>query len=173
MKKNCYFIKKMLLLPKIKAMVKVVKGRYDTLNHKTKEDNMATENGKSYRYEKIEQAIVERIHSLADKYRENAERVRVDHDEDGRWHEWTVSESQIDDEAYTDACEKFMDRIDDLGSEELYWTMEIILSDNFDYEPSQRNPYAIRKPKAIEVSSDEEINPFKLMALQKKFNDRG
>ena len=168
MKKKYDFVKKMLILPKLKAMVEVVGGRYDSLrgNHKTKEDNMATENSKSYRYDRIEQAVVERIHTLADRYRESAERVRADHDEEGRWHEWTVSESQIDEEAYQDACQKFMDSVDDsMGSDELYWIFEIMLTDNFDYTPSQRNPYAIRKPNAIETDPEAPINPYKLMAL--------
>lgn len=148
MKKNAIFEKKVLLLSKIKAMVKIVGGNTSLRYHRTKEDKMVTESSKSYRYEKIAETIVERIHALADEYREKVE--------------------DNDQVAYEQACKKFIEATKNAyGETELFWVFEIILEDSFDYEPSARNPYAVRKPKT-EPDEKQIINPYKLM-LQSQF----
>lgn len=148
MKKNTIFEKKVLLLSKIKAMVKIVGGNTSLRYHRKKEDKMVTESSKSYRYEKIAETIVERIHALADEYREKVE--------------------DNDQVAYEQACQKFMEATKNAyGETELFWVFEIILEDSFDYEPSARNPYAVRKPKT-ELDEEQIINPYKLM-LQSQF----
>lgn len=148
MKKNAIFEKKVLLLPKIKAMVKVVGGNTNLRNHKPKEDKMVTESSKSYRYDKIADTIVERIHAMADEYRENVE--------------------DNDQVAYEQACKKFIDTTRTAyGETELFWVFEIILEDSFDYEPSARNPYAVRKTKQG-IEEQHLINPYKLI-LERQF----
>lgn len=148
MKKIAIFEKKVLLLPKIMAMVKLVGGNTSLRNHKQKEDKMVTESSKSYRYDKIADTIVERIHSMADEYRENVE--------------------DNDQVAYEQACKKFIDATKNAyGETELFWVFEIILEDSFDYEPSARNPYAVRKPKK-DVEEQHLINPYKLI-LENQF----
>lgn len=143
MKKNTIFEKKVLLLSKIKAMVKVVGGNTSLRYHRKKEDKMVTESSKSYRYEKIAETIVERIHALADEYRDNVE--------------------DNDQVAYEQACKKFIDATRTAyGETEMYWIFEIILQDSFDYEPSARNPYAVRKPKT-DVEEKHLIDPYKLI----------
>lgn len=148
MKKNAIFEKKVLLLPKIMAMVGIVGGNTSLRNHKPKEEKMVTESSKSYRYEKIAETIVERIHAMADEYRE-----KVDDN---------------DQLAYEQACKRFMEATSTAyGQTEMYWIFEIILEDSFDYEPSLRNPYAVRKPKK-DVEEQHLINPYKLM-LENQF----
>ena len=143
MKKIAIFIKKVLILPKIMAMVKVVGGNTNLQNHKQKEKKMVTESSKSYRYDKIAETIVERIHAMADEYMENVE-----------------NNDQV---AYEQACKKFIDATRTAyGETELFWVFEIILEDSFDYEPSARNPYAVRKPKA-DVEEKHLIDPYKLI----------
>lgn len=148
MKKIAIFEKKVLLLPKIMAMVKVVGGNTNLRNHKQKEKKMVTESSKSYRYDKIADTIVERIHALADEYRENVE--------------------DNDQVAYEQACKKFIDATRTAyGETELFWVFEIILEDSFDYEPSARNPYAVRKPKQG-IEGQHLIDPYKLI-LENQF----
>ena len=143
MKKNTIFEKKVLLLSKIKAIVKVVGGNTSLRYHRKKEDKMVTESSKSYRYEKIVETIVERIHAIADEYRETVE--------------------DNDQLAYEQACQKFIEATKNAyGETEMYWIFEIILQDSFDYEPSARNPYAVRKPKA-DVEEEHLIDPYKLI----------
>lgn len=151
MKKNTIYAKKCLLFPKIMATIASVGGTKNRLqNHKTKEIRMVTESVKSYRYEKIESAIVESVHELADKYKEKI----------------GCCDEEKDQEAYTNACNMLMEDIAKaFGNREMYWIYEVILQESFDYEPSQRNPYAIRKPKE-KIEESHIIDPYKLMVQQ-------
>lgn len=145
----------MLLFPKTMAMVRIVGGINNGLqNHKTKEKTMVQESSKSYRYEKMCEAIINRIHKIADK---KAEDIRF---ESGFKNE-IIEEEEIDVQAYEYACKEFMKFIEGLaGQDELYWLVEIILEDAFDYTPSQRNPFAVRK---ISAEKSKVINPYKMM----------
>lgn len=151
MKKNTIFEKKCLIFPKIMATISNVGGIKTRLqNHKTKEIRMVTESVKSYRYEKIESAIVERVHELADNYKEKI----------------GCFDEEKDQEAYSAACQVLMDNVATaFGKGEMYWIYEVILQESFDYEPSQRNPYAIRKPKD-DIEESHIMDPYKLMVQQ-------
>jgi len=124
-----------------------------------------SETAKDVRYDKIQAAIESQIHKLADQYRETADRVRCDHDEDGNWHEWHVSETQIDDESYEWACEKLLEKIEDtFDDEELYWIVDIMLEENFDHKACSNNPYAVHKTEQKKESKiGAELTPFGIM----------
>lgn len=108
---------------------------------------MVTESSKSYRYEKIADAITERVHKLADLYKVS---------------DPSKNSIEFDNEAYAWACQKQMKDIRaTFGDGPLYWIVEIILQDSFDYQPEYRNPYALHKRK--EPDMEIIINPYKLM----------
>ena len=112
---------------------------------------------KNYRYDKIQQAIEECIHRLADEYMEKNNDARVS--DFGT--EYTPSEETLTDEAYEHACEQFLSKIDDVfGSQELYWIIDLMLSENFECTPHPRNPYTVRKTKPSIMA---ELTPFGLM----------
>ena len=147
MKKNTILSKKWLLLPKIVSMVGIVGVSNSLLDHNKKEENMVTESSKSYRYEKIADAITERVHQLADLYKASNTNNEV---------------KDIDQESYNWACQKQMKDIKaTFGDGPFYWIVEIILQDSFDYQPEYRNPYALHKRK--EPDMEIRINPYKLM----------
>lgn len=126
MKKNDILSKKRLLLPKIMANVSVVRGIGPA---KQKEKKMITETSKSYRYEKIEESIINTIHGLADRYRE-------------------ITSEEDDNIIYQYACSKFIELIKAITfDKDLAWTFEIIISENFDYEPTDGNPFRLKTIK--------------------------
>ena len=143
----------MLLLPKIKAMVGIVGGIDTSLhNHNKKEKTMVTESSKSYRYDKISETTVESIHKMAEL---EAAALK----EEKPW----MDEVDIDQQAYTQACGKFMNTIEQIaGKTEMYWLFEIMLEESFDYVPSARNPFAVRGPQTNH-RADRMINPYKMI----------
>ena len=156
MKKNTIYAKKCLLFPKIMATIASVGGIKTRLQyHKTKEVSMVTDSVKSFRYEKIESVIVDRVHELADEYKKSK-----------ITHLTAFTEDELDQEAYTNACNMLMEGIANaFGKGEMYWIYEVILEESFDYEPSARNPYAIRKPKQ-DIDQEHIINPYKIIVQQ-------
>lgn len=114
------------------------------------------ETSKSFRYDKIQQAIEENIHKLAEKYiEENGNEVVT---EDGVA---KISDEKLTDIAYIHACEEFLDMVDKyFCNKELYWIVDIMLSDNFDNTPHPDNPYAVKKQKP-DIMAD--LTPFGIM----------
>ena len=105
-----------------------------------------SEVSKSARYEKIHESVEKAIHKIAEAYMDEHGTERVE-DNHGKIKVYNITEEKLDDEAYNYACEKFMETIENsLGAEDIYWIFEIILEDSFGYVPSQKNPYAVRKP---------------------------
>lgn len=143
-------MKKSVEIPKIMAKITGVGGVNTNLQcHNRKEKHMVTENSKSYRYGKLEEALIEKVHNIADSYKD---KVKED-----------KTEQELDQEAYTYACNTIMERIGSaFGQGDTFWIYEIILEESFDYEPSQRNPYAVRKPKS-DINEEHLIDPYKLM----------
>lgn len=142
-----------MLLPKIKAMVGVV-GVIDTSlrNHNRKEKTMVTESSKSYRYDKISETTVESIHKMAEA---GAAEIKAQKP-------W-LDEIDVDQQAYAQACDKFMKTIEQIaGKNEMYWLFEIMLEECFDYIPSARNPFAVRGPQTNHRES-QMINPYKMI----------
>lgn len=120
------------------------------------------ETSKEVRYDKIQSAIEEQIHKLADEYTEKHGTLRVD-DEHG---EYRISETQLDDEAYEWACSELLDRIDNtISNDELYWIVDVMLNENFGHEPHPKNPYAVRKKTvpSLEPTLTAELTPFGIM----------
>ena len=150
MKKNTILRKKVLLLPKILSNIVGVGGINTNLHcHKTKEDTMVTEGSKSYRYDKLEEALVLKVHTIADAYKEKIKENKP--------------ENELDQEAYSYACNTLMERIGSaFGQGDTFWIYEIILEEYFDYEPSARNPYALRKPRK-DFNEEHLSNPYKLI----------
>jgi len=142
-----------LLFPKIMATIASVGGIKTRLQyHKTKEVSMVTDSVKSFRYEKIESVIVDRVHELADEYKKSKITYLT-----------AFTEDELDQEAYTNACNMLMENIAKaFGKGEMYWIYEIILEEYFDYDPSARNPYALRKPRK-DFNEEHLSNPYKLI----------
>lgn len=156
MKKNAIIRKKVLLFPKRKAMVGIVGGINTSLhNHNRKENEMGVESVKSYRYDKMCEAITENIHRMADI---NISKIKEDNwNIDGE----EMDEEELDQKAYTKACNDLINTIKaTCGEAELYWLVELILEDSFDYIPSKRNPFAVRRPTD---KNDRPLNPYKMM----------
>ena len=106
-----------------------------------------TETSKAARYDKIVDGVEKAIHKIAEDYIYDNGDTRIE-DDHGDCHTYRLSEEQLDNEAYEYAFEEFLSGVEELfGAEEVYWIIEIILQDLFEYEPSKRNPYAIRKSK--------------------------
>lgn len=151
MKKSAFSRKKRLIFPKILATIVCVGGANTNLQyHKTKEADMVTENSKSYRYEKIEEATVEKIHQIADEYIEKSKKGK--------------NEDELYQEAYQYACNTLIERIGSaFGQGDMFWIYEIILEENFDYYPTAKNPYAVRKPRK-DITDEQLSNPYNLIS---------
>ena len=120
------------------------------------------ETSKSFRYEKIQEAIENKIHKLADEYKDQNGTKRID-DEHGAYE---ITEEKLDDEAYDWACDELLDRIDNsINDDELYWIVDIMLQENFGHEPNERNPYAVRQKTVppMEPQMEAELTPFGIM----------
>ena len=106
-----------------------------------------SETSKSFRYEKIQEALEKKVHELAEAY------IGCHQGQD---------EAKLDDEAYTIACKVMMDKVEKIMEDrELYWIFDIMLQESFGHEPSQDNPYAIRKKP--EPRLEAELTPMGIM----------
>ena len=84
---------------------------------------------KVFRYDKIENSIVESVNKIALGYAKSNPNHIVD-------------EMMLDDASYKYACKVVISKMN-VVSRDLGYIAEIIIADNFDYIPQKTNPYAL------------------------------
>lgn len=88
---------------------------------------MVNEICKAFRYEKIENSVIQNVHAIADAIREN-------------------TKEDNDDIIYEYACQKFINAINTITDDkDIAWVFEIIICEHFDYCPKGKNPYIVKK----------------------------
>lgn len=119
------------------------------------------ETSKSARYDHFESAIIDRIQNIADEYMSQNGTHRVE-DNHGECQEYELTEEQLIDEADNHAIREFLDMIDThIGNDQFYWLAEIIISENFDWTPSTKNPFAVRKKEDSQLTAS--MSPYGIM----------
>lgn len=90
---------------------------------------------KAHRYEKMVDAIRERVNDMA--------------------YDLLRCEDVTENEAFNDACEKILNEAENtFGTNDFYWVLEIIMNDEFGIEMSQKNPYKDTKPQKIKYTAE-------------------